>query len=66
MKQNNHSIYYASPRTGMSILSIPDYSHLSETEIENMAKVILDNCNVKIAFKSADITPLVNKEGGND
>ncbi|OAT35729.1 hypothetical protein M988_4426 [Hafnia paralvei ATCC 29927] len=66
MKQNNHSLIYASPRTGMSILSIPDYSQLSETEIDNMAKAILDNCNVKVIFRTNEITSLVKKEGAND
>lgn len=64
MKQNSHCLFFGSPRTGMSI--IPDYSHLSESETENMAKAILDNCKVKIIFRTNDITPLVNKEGGND
>ncbi|EEP7800082.1 hypothetical protein ABCY68_004678 [Salmonella enterica] len=69
MKQNSHCLFFGSPRTGMSIqpiMSIPDYSHLSESEKENMAKAILDNCKVKIIFRTNELTPLVNKEGAND
>lgn len=63
MKQNSHCLFFGSPRTGMSI---PDLSHLSEAEKENLTNAIVSNCNVRIVFKSADITSLVKKEGSND